>query len=302
MTVAIMEALRSRVLAIAGLIGLALSLQGCVAVAVGGVAATARTVAQDRTVGDAMDDVGTKVGIQRRMLSESGQLFLKTDVAVVEGRVLLTGIVPDQDARIAATRIAWQAPGVKEVINELEISDKRGIVTVPHDALIATRLRARLIGDKEIKSVNYSIEAKDRVIYLMGIARSNEELDRVVDQARSVKGARNVVSYVKVKSDPTRSTTRYSSLEPGYAAPSEPTGAINASASRPNVAPTPEPDPAPRNVSSATPPGMDAPQGYVDLSDKYDKPATRGPTELRPLPPITTAPLDVKPLSAPPAR
>ncbi len=292
-----------------GLLSLALSLQGCVGVMVGGAAATGYTAAQDRTMGDAMDDVATKANIKGRLLTESRTLYLKTDVRVVEGRVLLAGLVPDQDARISATRVAWQAPGVKEVINELEVSDRRNIAAWPQDTWITTKLRSKLIGDADIKAVNYSIDTKDNTVYLMGIAQSQDELDRVRDHAREIGGVKDVVNYVKLKDDPTRGTSLYSaSRESG----GEATGSITpAATARPvlqdygaSAAPG-EPGPY-GGYAKGAPPAVSAPQGYADLSDKYDRPATGTPTSLpsqnKPLPPIISAPQEVESLSAPPVR
>lgn len=298
----IRKTLAHRLLLVLGLLVLGPGLQGCVAAAVGGVATTARTVAQERSVGDAMDDLGTKINIQRRMIAESSTLYMKTDVSVVEGRVLLTGIVPDQDTRIQATKLAWQAPNVKEVLNELEVADKSNLAALPQDTWITTRLRARLIGDGSVKGVNYSIETNDRTVFLMGIAQSQSELDRVLEQARSVKGVRNVISYVKLKDDPTRGTTRYSSLRPDQATyPEDATGAIEAPP--PHMATDSSSSPAHYGAyAEDAPAAVGAPQGYTDLSAKYDRPATGTPTELRPLPPISSPPQDVETLKAPPVR
>ena len=52
--------------------------------------------------------------------------------------------------------------------------------------------------------VNYSIETINGVIYVMGIAQSQDELDRVVNHARNISGVQRVVSYVRLKDDPKR--------------------------------------------------------------------------------------------------
>ena len=36
----------------------------------------------------------------------------------MEGRVLLTGLVGEQETRIEAVRLVWEVEGVKEVIND----------------------------------------------------------------------------------------------------------------------------------------------------------------------------------------
>jgi len=88
---------------------------------------------------------------------------------------------------------------VREVINEIEVDDKSSLTDSARDEWIATKLKGRLLADREINSINYSIETVNRSIYLMGIARNQAELDRVIRHAKDISYVRRVVSYVRVK-------------------------------------------------------------------------------------------------------
>jgi len=52
------------------------------------------------------------------------------------------------------------------------------------DAWISTQIESKLLFTKDIKSVNYSVETIDGVVYLMGIAQDREELDAVTQIAK----------------------------------------------------------------------------------------------------------------------
>jgi osmotically-inducible protein OsmY len=52
--------------------------------------------------------------------------------------------------------------------------------------------------------VNYSVVTVNGVIYLMGLAQNQDEIDRVMDYARAIRYVRDVVSHVLVKTDPRR--------------------------------------------------------------------------------------------------
>jgi hypothetical protein len=56
-----------------------------------------------------------------------------------------------------------------------------------------------LVLDPDIRGVNYMIETQNGSVYLIGMARSQRELERVTDIARRVRGVRRVVSYVEVR-------------------------------------------------------------------------------------------------------
>ena len=195
--------LRPALVALAsGLLVAAVSLGGCVPVVIGGAAAGATVVAQERSVSTAIDDSVIQGGIDKRLLEFDSAVFRKVDIEVVEGKVLLTGIVRDPRNRVDAARIAWQPDGVAEVINEIEISDDSTLSDAARDAWITTKLRARIIGDGEIYSVNYTIDTVNGAVYLMGIAQDQAELDRVVNHAREVNYVRRVVPYVRIMDAP----------------------------------------------------------------------------------------------------
>lgn len=172
---------------------------GCVPLVVGAGAATGAAVAQERSVGSNVDDTTTRLNIEGLLLKEGGNLAEKVGVEVIEGRVLLTGAVRTPDERVKATMVSWRSAGVKEVINEIQVTDKSGLGNLAKDSWITTKLRARILADTKINDINYSIETVNGIIYLIGVAASQQELDKVNNYARNISGVVKVVSYVRVK-------------------------------------------------------------------------------------------------------
>lgn len=183
----------------AALAGLALGGAGCAPLIVGGAAVGATVVAQERGVGSAAEDTALHAEIARRLLESDGGLYQKVDISVAEGRVLLTGLVPTPQNRIDAARIAWQADGVAEVINEIEISDKSTVSDAARDAAITSQVRSRILFDGAVRSINYTIDTVNGRVYLLGVAQSQAELDRVIAHARDIPYVRGVVPYVRIK-------------------------------------------------------------------------------------------------------
>ena len=198
---------RFQVIAFAGAWLLAgAGLSGCepVTLVVGAGATAGYAAAQERGLKQAAVDTGIKVGVSERLLQKSVDLFGKISVAVVEGRVLLTGAVRSDADKDAASQLAWPSDGVREVINEIQVTDGGDLADVGGDAWITTRLRAALIGDRYVSDINYSIETVNGVVYLIGIAQDANEVNRVTDHARTIAGVRRVVSHVLTKDDPRR--------------------------------------------------------------------------------------------------
>lgn len=175
-------------------------LSGCAGAVVGGAAATGYTAMQERTVGEAVDDTVIETRISHELLQEDvDNLFRKVEVDVIQGRVHLTGAVPKPEHRAKAVQLAWKAPGVKEVINEIQVNDKSGLGDYTKDVWISSQVRTRLLLEKGVRSANYNVETVNGVVYLMGIAQDRRELAKVTTIARRVKGVRQVVSHVRMK-------------------------------------------------------------------------------------------------------
>ncbi len=187
-----------------GLIGAAGSLGGCTSAILGIGATGAVAFAQERSIGAAFDDKGIQLLINAELLRADEELFRQVDVESIEGRVVLTGAVLTAEKRLEATQIAWQAPGVKEVNNELQVTDEGDVVDFAKDTWITTQLRTKILTDTEIFDINYTVETVNGIVYLLGIAKTQEELDRVTDHARNINGVVKVVSHVRLKEDPAR--------------------------------------------------------------------------------------------------
>lgn len=187
-----------------GLLAGAGPLGGCVALAVGAGATGAVAVAQERPVGEAARDFGLQSTVEERMFASSERLFAQVNTKVIEGRVLLTGFVPDYADRAEAERIAWTAPNVREVLNEIEVGESPTIGQELKDTWISTQLRFRLTTDFDVSEINYGYEIIGGNVYLLGIAQSPEEHDRVTAHAAKIPGVEEVVSHVLLKTDPRR--------------------------------------------------------------------------------------------------
>lgn len=165
-----------------------------------GAGATAGiAAAEERGVETALDDLQIDVEIKRQFLELDENLLAAISTEVHDGRVLLTGVVDEPEMRMTAARLSWGVDGVAEVINEIKVAGDASIAQASKDIFISTELRARLMGDGDVSAINYSIETVRGTVYLLGIARTQGELQRVINHARNVSGVRNIVPYVRVK-------------------------------------------------------------------------------------------------------
>jgi osmotically-inducible protein OsmY len=182
-------------------------LAGCdpvTSMAVGGVATVGVGSAEERGFEGAVDDSKIVADIDQRLFQSNVGMFHDVTVTVTEGRVVLTGSVKSPDSKVEAVRLTWQAAGVHEVTDDIQVTDNSGFLDYTRDARIANELRADLLFDKNVRNVNYTVDVVNGVVYLMGIAQDQDELDRVVNHARNIDSVKQVINHIVLKTDPRR--------------------------------------------------------------------------------------------------
>jgi osmotically-inducible protein OsmY len=242
---------RFRALVIAGaLLAAAPSLGGCIVAAAGAGAAGGYGVfGQELSPDQQVKDVAIRSQIRDSWGRYNQDVAHDLDATVYGGRVLLTGRVPQQEWRQQAVKLAWQADGVKEVYDEIEVGPDTHFSDEARDTVISTRLRNDMLFDKYIRSINYDVTTDDGVVYVIGTARSQQELNRVTDYARNIPNVRRVVSYVRIRSgEPEAPTT--AGAAPAAAGASASPAAANAT---PAPGDTPANAPTPRAQIEVTP-------------------------------------------------
>jgi osmotically-inducible protein OsmY len=153
----------------------------------------------DRTFGESLDDTSAATEIKTRLLGAGfNGRFMETDVAVVDRFVLLSGRVASETDRKEAERIAWTVGAVDEVANELVVG-YWDLGRDMNDAWITEQIRMRLVADNDIKGTNFNIQVHSGTVYLLGLARTEDELRRAAEHASIVNGVKKVVSYVKMR-------------------------------------------------------------------------------------------------------
>lgn len=226
------------------LLGLAaLLVEGCVPVVVGGTAAGVGYAAgQERGPVQQAKDFGIRAQIVDNWWRFNEEMASGLSCNVYDGKVLIAGTVRDPEWRVDAVRLAWQVDGVREVHNEAQVSDKTSLMDDARDTWITTRLRSALTFDPDVRSLNYTIETVNGTVYLIGSARTREELERVTNHARNIPNVRKVVTYVDIRPGEPPSTMPALAPPPADAAPAP------LAAPEPPPATTPSGPPAPVEI------------------------------------------------------
>ena len=171
----------------------------CSQVIMGGATSTSMIIVQERSSKQAAIDILIKAKIEEAMFSNDYEkLFSKVRVIVYEGRVLLVGTVLEENLKEKANQISWSTKDVQEVANYITIG-KNDLIDYVKDTRISLELRAKMLTDKEVSEVNFSVTTENRILYLVGIAQNNEEFKRVIDHASNIAGVKKIINLIKLK-------------------------------------------------------------------------------------------------------
>ena len=153
----------------------------------------------ERSMGAVIDDASIKVNIAAKFLNAENNLFVNVNTSVLEGRVLLTGLVDNQEIRIDAVRLVWEVEGVQEVINEIEIGNRSSLKDYASDLWINTQARAVAAKTVGIKAITFNFETIQGKIYIAGISSRPDLLDEMILALKNIKGVSEIVNYVIIK-------------------------------------------------------------------------------------------------------
>jgi len=174
----------------------------CVGYSSTGVFGTGVSIALDpRSLGTQIDDSLMQQNLRAKLLSADKGYVISVKTKILDGRIFLTGKVNSVEDKLKITKLAWEVKGARSVKNDLRIKEKFNFKRSAKDLLITSQLRAAMIGNKKIKSVNYNIDTYKKVIYIYGIAMNKNERDEVAKEARQILDVEDVVTSIFLVDD-----------------------------------------------------------------------------------------------------
>ena len=191
----------SLVMAVAMLVIGGLLFSGCAPAVLGVGTAAVAASSTEKGLSTSVSDGLIFTKIQDNFLQTDASLPTVVDVTVNDGAVLLTGKVKTPEEKVLATKLTWEVRGVREVVNEIQVTDKSSIKDIAKDLAASAQLRGKLIADAGVSSLNFSIDVVNGTVYLSGVAADAEEMNRVVSHARDLRFAQQVVNYITLRTD-----------------------------------------------------------------------------------------------------
>ena len=175
---------------------------GCVGTSSTGVFGTGVSIAFDpRTIGTQIDDSIMQKNLSAKLINMNTNYIISVKSKVLDGRIFITGKVDTIEEKLKITKLGWEIKGARSVKNDLQIKDKFNFQQAAKDILITSQLRAAMITNKKIKSVNYNIDTYKKKIYVYGISQDEEERAEVINEAKQILDVEEVIASILLIED-----------------------------------------------------------------------------------------------------
>ena len=167
-----------------------------------GVLGTGVSIALDpRSLGTQIDDSIMQQNLRAKLLSADKSYIISVKTKILDGRIFLTGKVSSVEDKLKITKLAWEIKGARSVKNDLRIKEEFNFKRSAKDLLLTSQLRAALISNKKVKSVNYNIDSYKKKIYIYGIAQNDTERDEVTREAKQILDVEDVITSIFLVDD-----------------------------------------------------------------------------------------------------
>ncbi|WP_342618358.1 BON domain-containing protein [Rhodoferax sp. GW822-FHT02A01] len=181
-------------LALAGLLVTSLSACG------NKTAETASAPAASTTVGNDIDDTVVTARVKSALMANPKINSYDFKVETRKGEVMLSGFVDNQAQLDLATSTTRDVEGVKTIQNNVTLKGAAATVGNKVDDGITTgKVRAALLGDPGVKSVDITVVTRIDEVQLSGFVDNQEQMNRAVEIASNVPGVRTVSNHMQIK-------------------------------------------------------------------------------------------------------
>jgi len=151
-----------------------------------------------RPMGTISRDKDVAAAIQERLLEDDTVKLLDVTAFCYDGDAYLVGEYVNEDQKTRILEIAGAVEGVRSVTQYLFPPLETVSCGITDNLRIDAQVREALRQDAGIWSPRADVKVVQCRVVLLGVVPSRAEADKFEAQAKKVKGARSVQSYLKV--------------------------------------------------------------------------------------------------------
>jgi osmotically-inducible protein OsmY len=194
-----MKLQRKTVLAALASLALAGALSACAPLIIGAGAVGAMAMFDRHTSGAQVEDEGIELRGASRLRDALGDKA-HVNITSYNRQVLLTGEVPNEQAKQTAEQVVAKVDNVKGVVNELTVMMNTSLAQRSNDTFITGKVKATLVDDRNLYVGAFKVVTERGTVYLMGRV-TQREADEATRLTRNISGVQKVVRIFEVISE-----------------------------------------------------------------------------------------------------
>jgi osmotically-inducible protein OsmY len=171
-------------------------LQGCFPLVAGGVAVGVMSAHDRRLTGVQADDETSEwkaaAGIPEQYKEKSHVNF-----TAFNQRVLITGEVPNEEAKTLIGQQTLKIDRVLTIYNELTVGPASSLSSRSTDAYITSKIKARFVDSNQLSANHVKVVTENGTAHLLGILNA-QEAKVAVNIARTTDGVRKVINVMEI--------------------------------------------------------------------------------------------------------
>ena len=152
------------------------------------------------TIGTEIDDSVVSTRVKSALLADPDIKGFDFKIATRKGEVQLSGFVDNQSQIERALVVAHAVEGVKSIDNKVSL--KGAPTTIGNkvdDSIVTTQVKAALLADANIKSLDIAAVTRQGVVQLSGFVNNQTQMDRAIEVARGIQGVNSVSNEMSLK-------------------------------------------------------------------------------------------------------
>lgn len=172
------------------------ALQGCFPVVAAGVTSGVMATVDRRSLGTQTEDETIEWKASAQVSEKLGDKA-HLNFTSYNRKVLMTGEVPNQNAKSEAERIVGNLPNVQGVHNELVVGPASSFTNRSNDAFITSKIKSRSLDTGKFNPVHVKVVTEAGSAFLLGIV-TQTEAEAAVNVARTTAGVKKVVNLMEI--------------------------------------------------------------------------------------------------------
>ncbi|WP_421865734.1 BON domain-containing protein [Motiliproteus sp.] len=146
-----------------------------------------------RTTGSFIDDELIEIKSLVN-ISKASEELKQSHIAVTSfnGIVLLTGQVPNDNARQLTESVVGEVRKVRKIHNELTVAGPTSAIVRSNDTWLTAKIKAKMLAEQNLKSTRIKVVTENGAVYLLGLV-SDDQANLAVEITRNTVGVQKVV-------------------------------------------------------------------------------------------------------------